>query len=114
MPENIMGYNAAGESMMREGVGGCNTCGQSGGKRKMTPYTRFVKKQFPELKKKNPDMKATQIMKMIAKMWKETPHKTPSASKSKSASKKPAKSAKTAKKPKAKTGGGIYAGRRYY
>ena len=100
MPDNIMGYNAAGESMMREGTGGCNTCAQSGGKRKMTPYTRFVKKQFPELKKKNPDMKATQIMKMIAKMWKETPHKTPSASKSKSASKKPAKKStkKSAKK----------------
>jgi hypothetical protein len=95
MSDNIMGYNAAGESMMREGSGGCKTCSQSGGKRKLTPYTSFVKKQFPELKKKNPGLKATQIMKMIAKMWKETPRKSPSASKPKTV---PKKSKKTVKK----------------
>jgi hypothetical protein len=93
MSNNIMGYNNAGESMMRE-VGGCNSCANhGGGKRKLTPYTRFVKKTFAELKKKHPDMKATQIMKMIASMWRETS----AASKSKSTkpkSKKPKSSKK--------------------
>jgi hypothetical protein len=92
MSTNIMGYNDAGESMMRE-VGGCNSCAnQAGGKRKLTPYTRFVKKTFPDLKKKHPDMKAPQIMKMIASMWKQTS----AASKSK----KPTSAKPKSKKPK--------------
>jgi hypothetical protein len=38
-------------------------------KRAPTPYNKFVKKHFPELKKKFPDDKAPQIMQKIAIEW---------------------------------------------
>jgi hypothetical protein len=41
-------------------------------KRVPTPYNRFVKKHFPELKKKFPNDKAPEIMKKIAIEWKKT------------------------------------------
>jgi hypothetical protein len=41
-------------------------------KRAPTPYNNFVKKHFPELKKKFPNDKAPQIMQKIAIEWKKT------------------------------------------
>ena len=41
-------------------------------KRVPTPYNNFVKKHFPELKKKFPNDKAPQIMQKIAIEWKKT------------------------------------------
>lgn len=39
-------------------------------KRKVGPYAKFVKKHFASVQKKNPNFKATDCMKQIAKMWK--------------------------------------------
>jgi hypothetical protein len=41
-------------------------------KRALTPYNKFVKKNFAIMKKKFPDEKAPQIMKKIAIEWKKT------------------------------------------
>lgn len=38
--------------------------------RRLTPYNKFIKKMFPELKKKHPDDNAPQIMKKIGEEWK--------------------------------------------
>jgi hypothetical protein len=49
------------------------TCGANvvGGakKRKLTPYNKFVKKMFSELRKKNPNDSAPEIMKKIGIEW---------------------------------------------
>jgi hypothetical protein len=49
------------------------TCGANvvGGakKRKLTPYNKFVKKMFSELRKKNPNDSAPEIMKKIGVEW---------------------------------------------
>ena len=39
-------------------------------KTKLTPYNKFVKKHFAEIKKKFPDEKAPQIMQKVAVEWK--------------------------------------------
>ena len=41
-----------------------------GVKRALTPYNKFVKKHFAEIKKKFPDEKAPQIMQKVAVEWK--------------------------------------------
>lgn len=38
-------------------------------KRKLTPYNKFVKKMYAELKKKHPADTAPQIMKKIGAEW---------------------------------------------
>lgn len=46
---------------------------QNGGKKKrpLTEYTKFVKKEYRVLQKQNPKLKATEIISMVAKKWKE-------------------------------------------
>ena len=41
-----------------------------GVKRALTPYNKFVKKHFAEIKKKFPNEKAPQIMQKVAVEWK--------------------------------------------
>jgi hypothetical protein len=41
-------------------------------KRKLTPYNKFVKKMYTELKKKHPNDTAPQIMKRIGTAWQNT------------------------------------------
>ena len=41
-------------------------------KRKLTPYNKFVKKMFKELRSKFPDDSATEIMKKIGAEWRKT------------------------------------------
>jgi len=82
----VVGYNNAGSDMMVQAHGGCGTCGgpQTGGakkarkSRKPTEYNKFVKKEMNALIKQNPSKKVTELMKEVAKKWRE--HK---ASKSK-------------------------------
>lgn len=35
----------------------------------MPTYREFVKEQYPKVKKSNPSLKATEIIKKIAEMW---------------------------------------------
>ena len=41
-------------------------------KRKPTAYNLFITSKYPDVKKENPDKKTTDILKMIAVMWKES------------------------------------------
>jgi len=41
-------------------------------KRKPTAYNLFITAKYPDVKKENPDKKTTDILKMIAVMWKES------------------------------------------
>lgn len=41
-------------------------------KRKLTPYNKFVKKMFKELRSKFPDDSAPEIMKKIGAEWRKT------------------------------------------
>jgi hypothetical protein len=73
-----MGFNnmSQGMNVFRETAGGCGcqsggACG-AGGARKLTPYNKFVKKQFAVLKKQYPSKTAPEIMKLIGKKWRET------------------------------------------
>ena len=62
-------------------VGG-SSCSMDGGakkpkgakkaKRKLTPYNKFVKKMFKELRSKFPDDSAPEIMKKIGAEWRKT------------------------------------------
>ena len=58
-------------------VGG-SSCSMEGGakkpkaKRKLTPYNKFVKKMFKELRSKFPDDSAPEIMKKIGAEWRKT------------------------------------------
>lgn len=42
------------------------------GKRKLSEYTKFVKKHYKVVQKENPKLKATEIISLIAKKWKES------------------------------------------
>ena len=70
--DSVINFNSAGEAMMREANGGCNSCTAGGARRKLTAYNKFVKKTFPQLQKEHPTKKATEIMKMCAKKWKDS------------------------------------------
>ena len=54
------------------------SCSMDGGakkpkaKRKLTPYNKFVKKMFKELRSKFPDDSAPEIMKKIGVEWRKT------------------------------------------
>lgn len=54
------------------------SCSMDGGakkvkaKRKLTPYNKFVKKMFKELRSKFPDDSAPEIMKKIGAEWRKT------------------------------------------
>ena len=43
-------------------------------KRQLTPYNKFVKKMYTELKKKHPNDTAQQIMKKIGEEWRKQSH----------------------------------------
>jgi hypothetical protein len=47
-----------------------NVVGGAKKKRKLTPYNKFVKKMFNELRKKFPNDSAPEIMKKIGVEWK--------------------------------------------
>jgi hypothetical protein len=69
-----LGFNnmSQGMNVLREAAGGCGC--QSGGARKLTPYNKFVKKQFAVLKKQYPSKSAPEIMKLIGQKWRATKH----------------------------------------
>ena len=61
-----------------EGGCGCSST-QQGGRRKLTAYNLFVRKESKVLKAQYPAKKAPEILKLVAKKWKEqkgTPVKT--------------------------------------
>jgi hypothetical protein len=68
---SVDGMNSFGPQMLME-YGGCSTCGKGGAKRKLTPYNKFVKKEYKVLKAQYPAMTAPEIMKLIGKKWSET------------------------------------------
>ena len=75
----VVGYNNAGSDMMVQANGGCSACGghQTGGAkkarkpRKPTEYNKFVKKEMNALIKQNPSKKVTELMKEVAKKWRD-------------------------------------------
>jgi hypothetical protein len=62
VPETVPG-NVTGGAKKKKGS-------KVGVKRALTPYNKFVKKHFAEIKKKFPDEKAPQIMQKVAVEWK--------------------------------------------
>jgi hypothetical protein len=90
MDSNPMGY-------IQENVGGCGCAGgqQGGGKRKLSEYNKYMKSHFKKLKEKHPSKTAPELLKMIAKMWKDS---RPVKSANKQVKSKTAKKAKKAKK----------------
>lgn len=60
-------------------TGGCG-CSQNGGKRKLSAYNIFMKKELRALKKSYPGKKAAELMKMAAKKWRSTHPKKSSSS----------------------------------
>ena len=42
------------------------------GKRKLSEYTKFVKKHYKAVEKENPKLKATEIISLVAKKWRES------------------------------------------
>jgi|SaaInlV_125m_DNA_1040241.scaffolds.fasta_scaffold12061_4 hypothetical protein len=42
------------------------------GKRKLSEYTKFVKKHYKVVEKENPKLKATEIISLVAKKWRES------------------------------------------
>ena len=66
-----IGFNSMGQNMkLNEAYGGCGC--SSGGARKLTPYNKFVKKEFSALKKQYPSKTAPEIMKLIGEKWRQT------------------------------------------
>lgn len=65
---SVDGMNSFGPQMLSE-YGGCSSCSKGGAKRKLTPYNKFVKKEYKALKAQNPSMSAPEIMKLIGKKW---------------------------------------------
>lgn len=71
-----------------------NSMIQAGAVRKLSEYNKFVKATFPKVKAQHPDKKAPEILKLVAKQWKEvkaTKEAKKSSSKSSKSSKKPSK-----------------------
>jgi hypothetical protein len=54
------------------GLGGNDVSPQQGSGKKLSSYQKFVKKEFKVCKKKYPSKTAPEIMKMIAKKWRES------------------------------------------
>jgi len=73
-----MGFNSMGPTMLREAGGGCNSCSSGGAKRKLTEYNKFVKKEIVELKKKFPEKKQKDLMKLVGAKWNSLKLKKPS------------------------------------
>jgi hypothetical protein len=72
-------------------TGGCGCSSQrGGGKRKLSAYNIFMKKELKALRVQYPGKKITELMKMAAKKWK--------ASHPKSSTTKPKSSRKTTRK----------------
>lgn len=92
------GYNTD----MNFEYGGCSECGhgdaaQSGGKRKLSEYNIFMRKELKALKKQHPDKTAPQLMKIAAQKWRES-GKHNQARKAKAVKPKAARKPKAAKK----------------
>ena len=49
-----------------------NSKNQKKSTREPSDYLKFVKERFADVKKKNPEKKTPEIIKLIAKEWKET------------------------------------------
>jgi hypothetical protein len=84
----------------QENVGGCGCAGgqQGGGKKRpLSEYNKFMKAHFKKLREKHPSKTAPELLKMIAKMWKES---RPVKSASKPVKAKKAKKTGKAKKAK--------------
>lgn len=60
----------------KKGGNGCSSQLMSGGKkkgkRKLSEYTKFVKKHYKVVEKENPKLKATEIISLVAKKWRES------------------------------------------
>lgn len=61
------------------GKKGGNSCssqlmngGKKKGKRKLSEYTKFVKKNYKVVENENPKLKATEIISLVAKKWRES------------------------------------------
>jgi len=71
---NIEGTQLAGGS--KKGGNNCSSQLMSGGKkkgkRKLSEYTKFVKKNYKQVEKENPKLKATEIISLVAKKWRES------------------------------------------
>ena len=46
--------------------------GKKKGKRKLSEYTKFVKKHYKVVEKENTKLKATEIISLVAKKWRES------------------------------------------
>jgi hypothetical protein len=80
------------------GGGGCGACSaQVGGARKLSAYQKFMKTEMKKLKASHPGKKAPELMKMVAKRWREV-RPVP-----KSAAKTAAKSTRTSATKKSST-----------
>lgn len=87
-------------SALQENVGGCGCAGgqQGGGKKRpLSEYNKFMKSHFKKLKEKHPSKSAPELLKMIAKMWKDS---RPVKSANKQVKAKKSKTVKKAKKAK--------------
>lgn len=76
----VVGFNNSGSDLMVQANGGCSACGtHTGGAkakkarkpRKPTEYNKFVKKEMNALIKQNPSKKVTELMKEVAKKWRD-------------------------------------------
>ncbi|KAI8053990.1 hypothetical protein BDF22DRAFT_742964 [Syncephalis plumigaleata] len=47
--------------------------GAVGGKRKISPYNKFMKDQLPKYKARNPDATHKDAFKQVAALWKDAP-----------------------------------------
>ena len=63
-------YGGYCNTCRRGGLGGDEVTVKEGGKRKLSDYNKFVKKEFKNLKKQYPSKTAPEIMRLIAKKWK--------------------------------------------
>ncbi len=90
-------------SGLQENIGGCGCAGgqQGGGKKRpLSEYNKFMKAHFKKLREKHPSKTAPELLKMIAKMWKESKPVKPVKSASKQVKSKKAGKAKKSKKAK--------------
>jgi hypothetical protein len=64
--------NMLNEAIGGGGGGGCSACSaQVGGARKLSAYQKFMKTEMKKLKASHPGKKAPEMMKMVAKRWKD-------------------------------------------
>ena len=76
---NKGGAGCTQQLLQNGGKKGGNNCssqvmsgGKKKGKRKLSEYTKFVKKHYKVVEKENPKLKATEIISLVAKKWRES------------------------------------------